>query len=148
MHGRWRGGRYYKDGYVMILCADGKYRREHRLIAEKKIGRRLRSCEVVHHINGVRDDNRPMNLDIMTVKLHARTHGPAAANARWANSAARMRQAKTMVMRWAHPTARERQRVLAKRRWRNQGFRARYVRFARHRARDSAGRFVRLTEVS
>ncbi|KZS63070.1 hypothetical protein A4G28_04350 [Mycobacterium ostraviense] len=35
---------------------------EHRIVMEQKIGRRLTKTEVVHHINHVRDDNRPENL--------------------------------------------------------------------------------------
>lgn len=53
-----------KDGYVM----------EHILIMENKIGRYLKSDEVVHHINRIRNDNRIENLKLMTFKEHARLH--------------------------------------------------------------------------
>ena len=52
---------------------DGKYK--HRAVMEKHLGRKLRSDEVVHHINGDVKDNRIGNLQVMTVSEHGTLHG-------------------------------------------------------------------------
>lgn len=52
------------NGYVL----------EHRLVLEAKIGRPLEEFEDGHHINGIKDDNRPDNLEVMTRSEHMRHH--------------------------------------------------------------------------
>lgn len=58
------------SGYVYVkaeghpMVTKNGYLAEHRLVVSNAIGRSLRPGENVHHINGVRDDNRPENLEL------------------------------------------------------------------------------------
>jgi hypothetical protein len=71
----WRGGSTkHTKGYVCVYFpghsrASNNYVLEHILVMEEKLGRELYPNENVHHINGVRDDNRPENLELW-VKPH------------------------------------------------------------------------------
>jgi hypothetical protein len=74
----WRGGRSITQaGYVLVrvgkdhhLAAVRGYAYEHRVVAEKKIGRRLLRDEQVHHIDGNRQNNDPANLEVMPSARH------------------------------------------------------------------------------
>lgn len=42
---------------------------------EQQLGRLLRADEAVHHINGVKTDNRPENLAVLSFAAHRHLHG-------------------------------------------------------------------------
>jgi hypothetical protein len=61
----WKGGKTTSLGYSLVhTSTENKthYSREHRLIVEKELNRKLLTTEVVHHINCKKYDNRIENL--------------------------------------------------------------------------------------
>lgn len=63
-----------KRGYVIVTLPGRVRIYEHRLVMERVLGRKLQPAEVVHHKNGIRDDNRPENLEVITNSAHVSMH--------------------------------------------------------------------------
>lgn len=62
------------EGYVYVRDEDGNEILEHRLVVERRLGRKLQPDEHVHHVNKVRPDNRDENLVVMKNGDHSRMH--------------------------------------------------------------------------
>ncbi len=80
-----------KDGYIHEGYKFVKFPSHHRatkegfvkraiLVMEAKLGRLLETQEHIHHLNGIRDDDRPENLVVLTNSEHASLHMKAKPN--------------------------------------------------------------------
>lgn len=79
-HPSWKGGRYISsDGYVMIRKKNGGkgwrgYQKEHIILVENSLGRKLKPKEVVHHIDGNKQNNDIANLWLTVGDAHRNAH--------------------------------------------------------------------------
>lgn len=76
-----RGVHFHKkDGYLYEYCPEHPramamgYVAQHILVFERETGIRIPPNCVVHHLNGIRDDNRIENLCMMERGAHVRFH--------------------------------------------------------------------------
>ncbi|MDF1498512.1 MAG: HNH endonuclease [Patescibacteria group bacterium] len=75
---RWRkigDIKYDTQGYAIIKTENGWIERA-RVVAEKKLGRKLKKEEIIHHINYIKNDDRVENLYLFkNGKEHRQYHG-------------------------------------------------------------------------
>ncbi len=68
------GTRISTNGYVEYTMGENKFRSVHVVKMEKRLGRRIRDDEIVHHIDKDKQNNDENNLALMTRSGHTRHH--------------------------------------------------------------------------
>ena len=77
LNANWKGGRTISEGYAMIKLPNhhrahlqNGYVFEHIVIWERVHNQSLPEGWVIHHLNGIRTDNRPQNLKALSRSAH------------------------------------------------------------------------------
>jgi hypothetical protein len=65
---------YLNRGGYLVKSFGNKKRYIHRMVMEEHLGRRLKTTEYVHHINGIKTDNRIENLQLFESNAAHTTH--------------------------------------------------------------------------
>ena len=78
-HPLWRGGVKKSHGYIFIYLGRKKYTKRANLVWFKHTGEVIKRPYMIHHKNGVRDDDRFENLQKLTISEHATIEN----NKRW-----------------------------------------------------------------
>jgi hypothetical protein len=68
----WKNSKGYIEGRIWLSNNTQIRVKKHRFVAEGIIGRPLKPWEDVHHIDGVKDNNSPENLQIIAHGDHSR----------------------------------------------------------------------------
>lgn len=69
------GNRQRRTGKLSHTYVKFHGRHEHRVVAERKLGRSLIKGEIVHHIDGNPKNNNPSNLRVISQREHVWEHG-------------------------------------------------------------------------
>lgn len=73
----WKGGRIKSIAGYICLRVDEKYEYEHRVLAEKLLGRKLKKGEKIHHENEIKNDNKNDNIIVVPSEaVHRFLHWP------------------------------------------------------------------------
>lgn len=75
-NGRYNGGLCFnrKLGRWVIVCRDYSLMYYYRGVMAAELGRLLNPNEIVHHVNGDMQDDRPENLQVTTRAEHMNMH--------------------------------------------------------------------------
>ena len=106
-HYAWKGRLLDKDGYVLIHCKGHPNARkhthyifEHRLVVEADLGRYLLPTEVIHHLDGDKQNNSIENLQVFQSNGEHLAVDLAGRCPKW-SQAGKERIHKALLQRWS-----------------------------------------------
>lgn len=78
----WKGGQFFRNGYLWLLSPTMEHPRADKdgyikraiVVLEEKLGRPIKDGYDSHHKNGIKDDDRPENLEEREHGDHAALH--------------------------------------------------------------------------